>query len=83
MCLIAFAMFATAISMKPSATCFGRAALAGGALDVVRECGETFCHRLHVERLIRIWSEHCGKNSGWILPSITLQSVTVSGPPRR
>ena len=24
-----------------------------------------------------------GKNSGWILPSITLQSVTASGPPRR
>ena len=24
-----------------------------------------------------------GKNAGWILPSITLQSVTVSGPPRR
>jgi hypothetical protein len=24
-----------------------------------------------------------GKCSGWILPSITLQSVTVSGPPRR
>ena len=24
-----------------------------------------------------------GKYAGWILPSITLQSVTASGPPRR
>jgi hypothetical protein len=75
---MALAMFSTAMVMKPSAT---SSALLPGL--VLRQGAELFAHGVDVERLVLAGAEDGGKKSGCSLPSMTLASVTVSGPPRR
>ena len=76
-------MSPTAMSTKPSATSSGvrvvpvaRSISAASAANFARTTSR-------VERLVAAGPNTFGKNAGWILPSITLASVTVSGPPRR
>src|SRR5665809_52466 len=76
MVLMAFAMFSTAILMKPSAISSGARpspSLRASALNALRTAPAS-----------SFWSwpgpKMCGKNSGLSLPVITLASVTVSGP---
>jgi hypothetical protein len=76
-------MFSTAMVTKPSATSSGVMALpvAAGSL------GQAFERSARHVSASSGWSAFgpntLGKNSGRSLPSMTLQSVTVSGPPRR
>jgi hypothetical protein len=74
---MALAICCTAMAMKPSAT--------SSALRPVR-CASS-ANRPTTASLLR-GSFACGPNTlgkyfGWILPTITLASVTASGPPRR
>jgi len=75
--LIALAICCTAMAMKPSAT--------SSALRPVRRATSS---NLPVTASTLSDSSACGPNTrgkyfGWILPTITLASVTASGPPRR
>lgn len=79
----AFAMLATAICRKPSATCSGvRSSPVLRAMAAVRPA-----NRRRTTSVSSGWSpagpKTWGKVAGWIRPSITLASVTVSGPPLR
>jgi hypothetical protein len=76
--LIALAMLSTAILTKPSA-----AASALIPADARRSRRKARARASRVERLVAAGPKTRGKWSGRILPSTTLQSVTVSGPPRR
>ena len=81
--LIALAMLATAMRRKPSAI-----ASAGCALPVAFAISAASTANFSRTTAASSASSPRGPNtfgkySGWIFPSITLQSVTVSGPPRR
>ncbi len=74
-CLMALAMLATAMRRKPSAA--ARASCPGTrAANFARTASASSG-----------WSapgpKMAGKCAGWILPTMTLASVTVSGPPLR
>ena len=56
---------------------------AAAVADVFRERREFRAHRVGVERLVLRGPKIFGKKSGMSLPTITLASVTASGPPRR
>ncbi len=83
MCLIAFAMFSTAMRRKPSAIACG--------VRSMPVAERTSCASAsNFARTTSLSSgssppapNSAGKSSGSSLPTITLQSVTVSGPPRR
>lgn len=51
--------------------------------DLARKCGEEFAHARHISGWFCCGPKIAGKNSGRSLPSMTLASVTASGPPLR
>ncbi len=63
----------------------GRARRAGRRCDLARPARRSCVDDDVARRAPRrpAGRTRCGKYAGWILPSITLASVTVSGPPRR
>ena len=76
---MALAMFSTAMVTKPSATASGvrpSPISAASAANFSRTI-------VGVERLVLAGPKIAGKKSGCSLPSMTLASVTASGPPRR
>ncbi len=61
-----------------------RALLSGRRRDLIGERGKPGCHHIGIERIASPFGPKiAGKCRGWILPTQTLASVTVSGPPRR
>ncbi len=62
----------------------GRALVAGGFFDLGRQCAKLFFHHRAVQRFAAAAAEHLGKPllGCTALPSMTLQSVTASGPRR-
>ena len=80
---MAFAMLSTAIRRNPSATSTG-----AGRRPVPRAISSARAANFPATAPRSSGSSWFGpktrgKNSGWSLPSSTLQSVTHSGPPRR
>ena len=74
-CLIALAMLATAMRRNPSATTRGSWPGTSSANFSATTAASS--------RESASGPKMAGKCAGWILPTITLASVTVSGPPRR
>ena len=83
MCLIAFAMLATAILRKPSATSSGERARPVAAATSAASAANFSRTTSASSGSSPAGPNTRGKSSGSSLPTITLQSVTVSGPPRR
>ncbi len=83
MFLIALAMFSTAISRKPSARPSGVCGVPVSAAICAASAANFARTTASSSGASPAGPNTCGKKPGWILPSITLQSVTVSGPPRR
>ena len=77
---MAFAMFSTAISRKPVGDLLGAHRQSPISAASAANFSRTICGSSG-------WSwlgpKIAGKYSGWSLPTMTLASVTVSGPPRR
>ncbi len=81
--LIALAMLATAILRNPSATCEGVCGVPV-AFAISPASAANFSRTTPASSgRSPVVPNTFGKYAGWILPSITLQSVTASGPPRR
>ena len=91
-CLMALAMLATATRRKPSATARGSCV----APEARESSGPPVAASMSAARAANFSAttaassgaspsgpNRLGKWRGWILPTMTLASVTVSGPPRR
>ena len=77
-------MFLIALAMLATATDEAVGDLFGGVLaDLAGQACEGLAHCPRVERLVLLGPKIAGKSSGMSLPTMTLASVTVSGPPRR
>jgi hypothetical protein len=76
-------MFATAMATKPSANRSALRRWPVSAAICVGQFGEFRRHDRAVDRLVASRPNRLGKCAGTSLPSMTLQSVTVSVPPRR
>jgi hypothetical protein len=66
-------------SLRPPAPAWWRPV----AAQSLGHVGEALAHGGRIERLLAVRAEQLREMRGWILPSMTLQSVTASGPPRR
>ena len=81
---MALAMLATAMRRKPAATSSGGRTGACVARATSRASAANFSATTAGSSGWSAFGPNtAGKKSGRSLPSITLQSVTVSGPPRR
>ena len=76
---MALAMFSTAMRMKPSAISSGGRESPACAASAAKPCRTASTSRGWSRPGPKIF----GKKAGFSLPTITLASVTVSGPPRR
>ena len=81
--LIAFAMFSTAICRKPSATSSGVRVSPVSARMRSASSANLAATAPSSSGWSRFGPKTRGKNCGCTRPSMTLQSVTVSGPPLR
>ena len=80
---MALAMLSTAIMRKPSATCSGERASPLASVMSAASSAKRRRTTAQSRGLSAPGPKTRGKKSGWILPSMTLQSVTASGPSRR
>ena len=82
-CLIALAMLATAMRRNPSARSRGSRAWPVAAATSAARAANFSATTAPSSRSSPPGPKIAGKCAGWILPTCTLASVTVSGPPRR
>ena len=82
--LIALAMLATAIAQEPLGDLLRASARLPVAFAISAASAANFSRTTAASSgSSPPGPKTFGKCAGWILPSITLQSVTASGPPRR